>query len=103
MSATTSGPAKRSYLAAFTRTAYNLNGVQQAAGPGPYTFVVPANVSALRVNACGAGGGGGGGFATAGGGGGGGGGGMQLRNEWVSVTPGETVTVTVGAAGTASS
>lgn len=70
------------------------------------TFVVPAGVTRLWVQGIGGGGGGGAGgagYTTAGSsaGGSGGGGGAEGRGEWLDVTPGETVTVTVGAGGTA--
>ena len=67
--------------------------------PGIYTFVVPANVIRLRVRVYGAGGGGGasegGGDQHAGGGGGAGG----YKTFVFSVTPGETITLVVGAGG----
>lgn len=69
------------------------------------TFTVPANVNRIYIEAIGAGGGGGGGSNSnsgtvlAGGGGGGGSGGVN--KQWVTVTPAESLTVTIGAAGTA--
>jgi hypothetical protein len=66
---------------------------------GTYTFVVPAGVSSLSVLCIGGGGGGGGTSAAAtNSAAGGGGGGLSYSNN-VSVTPGETLTVVVGAAG----
>lgn len=64
------------------------------------SFVVPDGVTYLRGKTWG-GGGGGGGNTTQGGGGGGGGGGYA--ENIIAVTPGETLTLTVGAGGTAGS
>ena len=64
------------------------------------SWTVPADVSAIWVDGCGAGGGGGGGNTTPGGGGGGGGPGMAVRGMLLPVVPGETLTVTVGGGGT---
>lgn len=66
------------------------------------TFTVPANVSSLKVVALGGGGGGGhnsANFLTQNSGGGGGGGGMCISS--LSVTAGESLTVTVGSGGSA--
>lgn len=65
------------------------------------TFTVPAGVSLIKVTVVGGGGGGGGGYqasnySNAGGGTGGGGG---VAVGYVSVTPGSTHTVTIGAGG----
>jgi hypothetical protein len=72
---------------------------------GTTTFVVPPGVTALRCRALGAGGGGGGGGtigkagkATSCHGGAGGGAGMLLEDV-LRVTPGDTLTITVGAGG----
>jgi hypothetical protein len=71
------------------------------------TFTVPDGVTAVKVTVCGGGGGGGAGYTTSatgvsGVGGGGGGGGFAI--DFVTgLTPGGTVTVTVGAAGAAGS
>lgn len=65
--------------------------------PGSFSLVVPANVSS--ISAVGIGGGAGGGNSE---GGGGGGGALAYKNN-VSVTPGETLTVIVGAGGAAQS
>src|ERR1700677_856620 len=66
------------------------------------TFTVPANVTRIMVEAWGGGGGGGGAGASnssfTGGSGGGGGGGGYAKNA-MSVTPGNSLAVTVGAAG----
>src|SRR5436189_15447 len=66
------------------------------------SFVVPAGVTSIDVYTFGGGGGGGGGYsscASQGNGGGGGGGGMAKTT--FAVTPGQSYTATVGAAGTA--
>jgi len=59
------------------------------------SFVVPSGVNWLWLDGCG--GGGGGGNSTPGGGGGGGGAGIPIKHFAVAVTPGSTLTVTVGA------
>jgi hypothetical protein len=64
--------------------------------PGTYSWVAPTNVT--RVSAVCVGGGGGGSSTGGSGGGGGGGGGLGYRNN-ISVTPGQSYTVVVGAAG----
>lgn len=79
---------------------------------GTYSFIVPAGVQFLYLNGCGAGAGGGGaggGWAAAnhvsgedyqaGGGGGGGGAGHATQGQALAVTPGETITIVVGAKG----
>ena len=63
------------------------------------TFVVPADVQAIWVDGCGGGGGGGGGDPTPGGGGGGGCAGFPCQQLPLAVTPGETLTLTIGAGG----
>ena len=67
--------------------------------PGTYTFTVPAGVTSVSVVAVGGGQGGGGAGNTSSSvtGGGGAGGGLSYGN--VSVTPGQAITVTVGAGG----
>ncbi|MGC4040203.1 MAG: choice-of-anchor D domain-containing protein [Flavobacterium sp.] len=72
----------------------------------PYTangsFVTPAGVTTVKVEAYGAGGSGGyGGTANKNGGGGGGGGGYSVINS-VTVTPGTSYALTIGAGGVAS-
>lgn len=62
------------------------------------TFVVPSGVTQITVQAWGGGGGGGGRGTTSNGGAGGGGGGAYARVT-LSVTPGQSFTVTVGARG----
>jgi hypothetical protein len=68
------------------------------------TFIVPTGVTVINVEIIGAGGGGGGGGNNAGtgapGGGGGGGAATKLYFPNYSVTPGSTLTATVGALGT---
>jgi hypothetical protein len=68
---------------------------------GTYSYVVPAGIFAISATVVGAGGGGGGQDAGGGDtwGGGGGGSGGYYSNQTVAVTPGETLTITVGAGG----
>lgn len=63
---------------------------------GTSSWTVPAGVTSVTVKAWGAGGGGGGGSTNSDGGSGGGGGYIQST---ISVTPGESLSVTVGAGG----
>lgn len=70
--------------------------IQVYATPGSYTHTVPAWAKRLRVRLCGGGGGGGGSSASAAAGGGGAGG---YAEGVVSVTPGQTIPVIVGAGG----
>ena len=63
--------------------------------PGTYSFIVPPNVTSLSMVAVG---GGGGGAGNVNDGGGGGGCALFWRNN-VPVTPGEFLTVVVGAGG----
>lgn len=70
------------------------------------TFVVPANVTKIWVSAVAGGGGGAGGGGTVGssgnvggGGGGGGGAGQSTIKQPISVTPGDSLSITIGAAG----
>ncbi len=69
------------------------------------TFVVPTNVTQILIATLGGGGGGGGGSGSGAGasqaGGGGGGEGVTGGSRWIAVTPGETLTITPGAAGAA--
>jgi hypothetical protein len=70
---------------------------QQFTGTG--TFTIPAGVTAVKVTIVGGGAGGGGSTATNNGGGGGSGG---IAIKWLTgLTPGNTIAVTIGAAGTA--
>ena len=68
--------------------------------PGTYSLVVPAGVTSIDAIAIGAGGGGGGCSAAANASGAGGGGGALSYSNAIAVTPGETLTVVVGAGGT---
>ena len=63
------------------------------------TWLCPAGVTTIQVEAWGAGGGGGGGGTGNKDGGGGGGGGAYINNNTVAVTPGVTYTITVGNGG----
>lgn len=65
------------------------------------TWTAPAGITSVEVEAWGGGGGGGGGEGDNSDGGGGGGGGAYSRTTAITVVPGTTYTVTVGAAGTA--
>ena len=65
--------------------------------PGTYSFRVPRGVTSMRAQGVAGGGSGGGGGQFGNGGGGSGG---HLNNTSVNVTPGQSVTVTVGAGGT---
>jgi hypothetical protein len=74
------------------------------ASPGTSTFVVPPGVFSIGASVTGGGGGGGGGGYGTGGessGSGGGGGSGYTSTGSISVTPGETLTVVVGAGGLA--
>lgn len=74
-------------------------GLQSENFTGNDTFVVPAGVTTVFYRICGAGGGGGGNVVGQNTGGGGGGGGQILEGS-MAVTPAETLTITIGAAGT---
>lgn len=93
-----------------TNIVFKLNakasGLQRFTASG--SFTVPAGVTTVYLSGCGGGGGGGGGagFSSSAssyyaGGGGGGGGGFSVVRYPVSVTPGQVIAVTIGAAGTA--
>jgi prepilin-type N-terminal cleavage/methylation domain-containing protein len=75
--------------------------------PGTYTWVVPAGVNKIYVTGVAGGGGGGGGYGAGGGGGygagGGGGSGQACLNLPLTVSPGETLTITVGSGGSGGS
>lgn len=73
--------------------------IQRYTVPGTYSWPVPAGRTKVRVGVKGGGGGGGG--ASAAGGSGGGGGGAGYSWGEVAVTPGASITVIVGAGGTA--
>ena len=107
------------YQATFTSLGNGTSTQQVTAGPGGLlgsqafttlqwtqytsttTFTVPSNVKGYSVQGCGGGGGGGAGqTGTANGGaGGGGGGGAWFYSCNLTVTPGDSVTVTIGAGG----
>lgn len=63
------------------------------------SYVVPADVTLLKVIGIGPGGGGGGGHTAVGGGGGGGGGSSLPMTQFIAVTPGETLLITIPAGG----
>jgi hypothetical protein len=73
------------------------HGSQSYTTAGTYTFTVPANVTKLSWLVVGGGGGGGGAGSSNGGGGGGGSGGISIGTS--SVTPGQQLSVVVGAGG----
>lgn len=90
-------------VAAFSHSAHAVTQSQQWWSPGSYTFTVPAGVTLISVDAQGAGGGGGGSTSGTntwpeGGGGGGGGAGSRALGTF-SVSPGQALTVFVGAGG----
>lgn len=71
---------------------------------GTYNYTVPSGVTSLRISLWGAGGGGGGGDSQVvgvyrGEAAGGGGGGGEFHAEEIDVTPGDVLTITVGAGG----
>ena len=71
--------------------------------PGTFNWTVPAGVTQITVEAWGAGGAGGGSddyISCQGAGGAGGGGGAYAASSTVSVTPGQNLTIVVGAGGT---
>ncbi|CNH98888.1 bacteriophage tail fiber protein [Yersinia frederiksenii] len=63
---------------------------------GTFTFTVPDGVTRIRARVVGGGGGAGGSAAVKSGGGGGAGG---YSEDWITVTPGQVLTITVGANG----
>lgn len=65
---------------------------------GSYNYIVPDGVFRIAVSAA-AGGGGGGNYSNSIENGGGGGGGEAVFNKILSVTPGETINITVGSGG----
>ena len=88
---------------ATTEFVQNATRFVQYTTPGNFNFVVPAGLTTVYVTMFGGGGGGGGGYAGAGSGGGGGGGGGSGYTVFkmpITVTPGSTYVVTVGAGGT---
>jgi len=77
----------------------NMTGVSSTfTNVGSNTFIVPAGVTKISAVLIGGGGAGGGGSNATGGGQGGGGGGLRYVNDF-PVTPGQTLTVIVGAGG----
>lgn len=86
-----------------TNVAVSSGGFKEYTSPGTYTFTVPAGVTVLSITACGGGGGGGYYDYDAGhnGGGAGGGGAAAAVGRKVTVTPGQALTITVGAGGAA--
>lgn len=90
---------KQHYVEFIPGTGVKLDGVVDATSTsGPWTWVVPKDVSTIIVTGVGAGGGGGGSSNAKGGGGAGSGLGVQdLR---CAVTPGASLTITVAAGGT---
>lgn len=81
-----------------------LSGFQEFTTPGAFSFTVPAGVTLVSLTACGGGGGGAAGVCSNSSGslkrgGGGGGGGAAVFGKKVSVTPGQTISGTVGAGG----
>lgn len=73
-------------------------GQQEFTSPGTYTWVCPQDVTAVSVLCIGGGGGGDAGSDLVGVGGGGGGGGLAYRNN-ITVIPGQSYTIVVGAGG----
>ncbi|RTY90243.1 GEVED domain-containing protein [Flavobacterium sp. GT3R68] len=77
----------------------NYSSAQTSTYTSSGTWVCPAGVTAIQVEAYGPGGGGGAGGSTNGYGGGGGGGGAYTKNTSVTVIPGTTYTITLGTPG----
>jgi microcystin-dependent protein len=75
-------------------------GVNFTTPGGPYTWTVPANVTSISIFVIGGGGGGSGSYYYWGGGSGGGAGGYVLA--MLNVTPGQQLTINVGAGGAGS-
>lgn len=75
-----------------------LRGMQVYSAAGTSTFIVPDGVFAIRGRVCGGGGSGGGSTASGTGGGGGAGG---YAEGLFAVTPGQSISITVGAGGAA--
>lgn len=69
--------------------------------PGTYQLLIPANVSRIKVTACGAGGGGAGRWSDGDASCGGGGGGDAIVEQEYEVTPQSTLNITIGKGGTA--
>ena len=86
----------------------NIGGFKKYVVAGTHTFIIPPGVGTIYVSGIGGGGGGAGGggacnysstLLNAGSGGGGGGSGYPVRDQSITVTPGETLTVIVGEKG----
>ncbi|MEE9659135.1 glycine-rich domain-containing protein [Enterobacter cloacae complex sp. CARB60] len=83
----------------------SISGKARFSTPGTFSFTVPAGVTTLYLSGCGAGGGGGGGggapdsISKTSSSGGGGGAGISAYSLPVSVTPGMTYAVVIGAGG----
>ena len=79
---------------------YPSSGTVEFNTPGTFEWQVPPGIHSITVDITGGGGGGGGSSEVgSGGGGGGGGSGGYLKDTSMIVTPGETITIQVGAGG----
>jgi hypothetical protein len=97
---TITGVQTSTWQAVYTTGGYSstpVNGEATYTTPGTSTWICPADVTVVSI-LCVGGGGGGGGYVNSIGGSGGGGGALAYSN-YVSVTPGNSYTVTVGAGG----
>ena len=97
------GPNQKQHVVEFRDgTGVVQDGIVINSGAGPWTWTVPEGVRLLMISGCGGGGGGTGGTnnATSTGGGGGGSPGLSLLEAPVFVTPGASLTITLGAGGT---
>ena len=75
--------------------------VFEYSSPGTYSLLIPANVSKIRVTACGGGGGGAAKLLGSGESCGGGGGGAAIVNQEYDVVPQSTLSITIGKGGAA--
>jgi hypothetical protein len=97
------GPNQKQHVVEFKDgTGVTQDGILVNSGSGPWTWVVPEGVRLLMISGVGGGSGGTGGTnnATSTGGGGGGGPGLSMIYAPVFVTPGASLTITLGAGGT---
>lgn len=97
------GPNQRQHVVEFKDgTGVTQDGIVVNSASGPWTWTVPEGVRMLMLNGVGGGAGGTGGTnnATSTGGGGGGGSALSIMDLPVFVTPGSSLTITLGAAGT---
>jgi hypothetical protein len=97
------GPNQKQHVVEFKDgTGVTQDGIVVNSGAGPWTWVVPEGVRMLMISGVGGGSGGTGGTnnATSTGGGGGGGPGLSMIYAPVFVTPGASLTITLGAGGT---